>query len=425
MRSYHKKVLFLSGRTRGATLEGIGRAFGAVLNRFDIELVELPLLDPPGLLAKLKELDLREVQFILSGVGMGMDLSVDLGDKPTLLWDELRIPFITLHGDSPAYFFDRHIVPSDNFISLYGFAEHHALRRRFPQIRGPIGIHPPILLNEVSLAGLERRRKTEGTLLFLKNGKDPEKIKRLWSSSISAPVCKYLLEMASDLERDLDSALGNQIDDLVTRYFAGLEMDPDRLIRVRLFCIGQLDDYLRAVKCTRMANILADYPVHIRGNEWDHVDFSGRRANYVDHCDYAQSIELIRSSLGLIDMSPNTASNPHDRVMRAFGAKTLCLTNAGQQFLRGLPHEKEFTFNFEGDSLRERIEDILANKKRAVDHGIATAEAFRKANPPEQAVEKMLHYAELVRLERQTHRPEGLQDFHVWPPQLLQRAAHV
>lgn len=415
-------MLFLSGTTRGATLEGIGRAFDTVLKRLDIDLVELSLLDLSGLLASLKTLDLSEVQFVLSGVGMGMDLKVVLQGKSVLLWDELRIPFITLHGDSPAYFFDRHVVPSGNFVSLYAFAEHHALRQRFPQICGPIGILPPILLNEVSPADLDLRGKAEGTLLFLKNGKDPQRIKGLWASSLSATLCKYLLEMAAELESNLDSGRGHQIDDVVTQYLEDLGMDPNHLLKVRLFCIGQLDDYLRAVKCTRMAGILADYPVHIRGNEWDHMDFTGRRATYVNRCDYSESIGLIRESLGTIDMSPNTASYPHDRVMRAFGAKTLCLTNARQQFLRGLPYENEFTFTYEGDSLRERVEQILANKKRAVDLGIAVAEAFRKANPPERAFERMLHYAALVRLERQPVRPEGLQDFHVWPPQLLHYA---
>lgn len=419
MPARQKKVLFLSGATRGATLEGIGRSFEKVLRELDIELIELSLLDLPGLLGNLRALDVSEVQFVLSGAGMGMDLSAVLQNKPVLLWDELRLPFITLHGDSPAYYFDRHVVPSGNFVSLYAFTEHHELRRRMPKLCGPTGVLPPILLNEIPCSDLDVRAKTDGTLLFLKNGKDPLQIKGLWSSCLSAKVCAYLVEMAAELERDLDSGHGDQIDDVVTEYLEGLGMDSEHFVKVRLFCIAQLDDYLRAVKCTRMAEVLADFPVHIRGNDWHHVNFAGRRATYVDRCDYAESIGLIRSSLGLIDMSANTASCPHDRVMRAFGAKTLCLTNAGQQFFRGLPYEEQFTFRYEGDCLRERVAYLLANKKQAVEHGIETAEAFRKANPPERAFEMMLHYAALVRLEGLPQRPQGLQDFHVWPPKHL------
>ena len=413
------KVLFLSGVTRGATLEGIGRSFEKVLRELDIELLEVSLRDSSELLKSLRAVDFSKVQFVLSCAGMGMELNVTLQDKPISLWDELRTPFITLHGDSPAYFFDRHVVPSSNFISLYGFAEHYELRRRLPKVCGPMGVLPPILLNEISSAALDVRTKSEGALLFLKNGKDPVQIRNLWSSCVDRTVCTYLFEMAAELETNLGSGRGNQIDDLVTKYFKALGVDSEHLMKVRLFCIAQLDDYLRAFKCTRMAEILADFPVHIRGNDWHHVDFAGKRATYVDQCDYAESIELIRNSLGLIDMSPNTASFPHDRVMRAFGAKTLCLTNAGQEFFQGLPHEKELTFDFEGDSLRESVAHILANKRRSVEHGIEVAEAFRMANPPERAFERMLHYAALARLERLPQLPQGLQPFHIWPPQAL------
>lgn len=419
MPARRNKVLFLSGQTRGATLEGIGRSFREVLCTLGIELVELSLLDLSELLTNLKALDPSQILFVLSGAGMGMDLRITLQEKPVLLWDELGIPFITLHGDSPAYFFDRHVSPSSNFVSLYAFSEHYALRKRLPGICGPTGVLPPILLNEVSVGTLDLHAKANGTLVFLKNGKDPSHIRNLWSSCLDRSISRYLFEMAAELEANLDSDRGNQIDDLVTQYLHSLDMDWEHFVKVRLFCIAQLDDYLRALKCTRMAEILADFPVQIRGNDWDHIDFRGKRATYIDRCDYVESIELIRTSLGVIDMSANTASHPHDRVMRAFGAKTLCLTNAGQQFFRGLPHEEELSFRYEGNSLRERVAHILANRKQAVEHGIAVAEAFRTANPPERAFEKMIHYAALVRLERMPQRPAGLQEFHVWPPREL------
>lgn len=62
-----------------------------------------------------------------------------------------------------------------------------------------------------------------------------------------------------------------------------------------------------------------------------------------------------------------------------------CLTNAGQQFCRGLPYEEELTFSYEGDSLREG----------------------------------MLHYAALVKMDRLPQLSQGIQDFHVWPPKKL------
>jgi hypothetical protein len=69
-------------------------------------------------------------------------------------------------------------------------------------------------------------------------------------------------------------------------------------------------DSSQTLKAEMVAKALLDFPVHIRGAGWDHVDFSGGRASYVNACNYNESRDLIRHSLGLIDMSPNTALSP-------------------------------------------------------------------------------------------------------------------
>jgi hypothetical protein len=385
-----------------------------------IDLVEISLLDGMDhLLHRLKTLDLRRVRFVFSYVGMGFNISIHRDGRDFNLWQELGIPFITLHGDSPAYFFDRHVVHSNNFISLYIFSEHCVLRRRLPEINGPIATLPPIVLDEISIEEIDFRAKRDGTLLFLKNGKDPVSLRRLWASCMEPRMLQMILEIADELESHLDSTDGNQIDDVVTRYFDELGVDTQGLIKLRLFFIAQLDDYLRAVKCTRMALALMDFPVQIRGNNWSHLDFSGKKATYIDDCNYVDSVGLIRDSLGLIDMSPNTGSLPHDRVMRAYGSKTLCLTNENQDFLGDLPHCERLVFGFEKGSLQSRIADLLAHKSDAVDLGVAVAEAFRKLHPPERSLGKLLDYAALARLDQMPQRPVGVQDFFVWPPQLL------
>jgi hypothetical protein len=44
-------------------------------------------------------------------------------------------------------------------------------------------------------------------------------------------------------------------------------------------------------------------------------------------------------------------------------------------------------------------------------------EAFKKLNPPGQAFERMLDYAEFARLDRTKKRLLGFQDFFLWPPE--------
>jgi hypothetical protein len=409
------KVLFLSGTTRGGALEGICRAFAPILKEMDLEMVEISLARPETLLPFLQSPDVWKVQFVLSCAGMGMELAVNHNGQKINVWQDLGLPFVTLHGDSPSYFFDRHKVLNSRFISLYAFAEHLELRRRLPEIKGPTGIVLPILLDQIPVEALDLKAKREGTLLFLKNGRDPAEIRTMWMG-VAPQVRKALFELVDELERDFESVSGNRIDDLVTEYFAQRNFDIEQMMHLRLFFIAQLDDYIRAVKYVRMAEWLMDFPIQVRGNNWGHVDFTGKKATYVDDCNYTDSVGLIRRSLGTIDLSPNTASMPHDRVMRAFGSHTVCLTNGDQTFMDGLPYKDEVTYSFSKESVQSTVAGLLANKCATVDKGIAVAAAFKEQFPPTRSFERMLDYAAFARLDQTKVRPAGFQDFFVWPP---------
>lgn len=410
------KVLFLSGTTRGGALEGVGRAFGPVLREMDLELVEVSLLNLSSLLPLLKGPDVSKIRFVLTWVGMGMDIFVEENGQKINVWQELGIPLITLHGDSPCYFFDRHRVLDNRFISLYGFSEHCDLRRRLPERNGPIGVVLSTLQDAIALEDVDVPAKRNGTLLFLKNGRDPAALRRMWAPVVEPQVRQALFELADEFEHHLDSATHDRIDATVTQYFIERGVDIEQLVNLRMFFVAQLDDYVRAVKCTRVAEWLMDFPVEIRGNNWGHLDFSGRKATYIDDCNYVDSIRLIRSSLGMVDVSPNTLSLPHDRVTRAYGSHTLCLTNAGQAFTRQLPCEDDMTFAFDKESFQSKVAALLADKPATVEKGIAVTAAFKKLNPTGQALERMLDYAAWARLDRMKTRPAGFQDFFVWPP---------
>jgi hypothetical protein len=413
------KVLFLSGTTRGATLEGIGRSFGRNFEELGIGFVEISLLDQKNLLDNLKRVNFQEIKLVFSWASIGLDIRMlDETGNQLDLWHELGIPFMTFHGDSPAYFFDRHVMRDSKFVSFYVFSEHCALRKRLPHVNGPVDTVQLGLLDKVPIGQLDWERKKNGKLLFLKNGKDPRKLKRFWSTCLEPRPLQAILDLAAELESDLDAPAAHQIDDLVTRYFLDRGFDIDRLWKLRLFFIAQLDDYLRAVKCTRMAEALMDFPVEIRGNDWSHLDFTGKKAICVDHCDYAMSIGLIRDSLGLIDVSPNTVSLPHDRFLRACGAHTLCLTNR-QTFLEELPHNDRLSFGFEKDSLQEKVAYLLDHKASAIEMGIEVAAAYNAKHPSTETPRKMLDYASLVKLDNLKQRPIGSQDFFVWPPTRL------
>lgn len=408
-------VVFISGSTRGATLEGIGRSMATGFEAFGLRSIEISLLDP-GVIETIHKIDFSRVRLIFSWAGMGIDIVLNRNDGTSFnLWQTLNIPFVTFHGDSPAYFFDRHVVRDHSVYSLYGFEEHLALRKRLPKVNGPIDTLRHPVLDEIPADKLDFKGKREGKLLFLKNGKDPMQILENWKTFLPPRPLRAMVEIAAQLVADLDNPANTQIDDLVTCYFRDHGFDPEYLLKLRLLFIAQLDDYLRAVKCSRMVEALMDFPVEIRGNNWDHIDFSGKRAQYVDDCDYAKSIGLIRNSFGMIDISPNTTSIPHDRPLRAYGSHTFCLTNE-QQFLEGLPHQDRLSFRFEKGHLEQQIAYLLDHREKALEMGISVAANYKQQHPQEQLIQHMLDWASLVSINNLRQRPEGMQDFVVWPP---------
>jgi hypothetical protein len=412
-------VLFLSGQSMGDALGAIGRSCRRTFEELGYEFIEVNFGQPDAGTYFNSILKERKIEFAFSFVGMCNDLVGGTDDgKRVNLWEGLGIPFISLYGDSPAYYFDRHVVPSGLFACLYAFPEHYALRKRLPAINGLIGTLPPAPLDVTAKSSLDFAAKERGPLLFLKNGNDPQKLLASWHRGLPVTVYEMLAELATELVGTITTTLGDDIDALVCRYFLDKGLDIEAVPKLRLFFTAQLDDYLRRVKSTSIAELLLDFPIEVHGYNWEHVDFSGRRAKLVHGGDYTKSRSLVEGALGVLDMSPNTSGAPHERASRAFGMYTLCLTNEQRFFSDRFPQHQLFTFRFEGQSLKDKVADVLAHPKRYVELGIEVAETFRSNHSPLDFGKLMLETAGSIRLAW-AGRPPGLQNFFAWPPSKL------
>jgi len=411
-----RKIVFLSGRAMNDALGAAGRAHRKIFEGLGFEFLDINLAVPGAQESLDSALKSQEIEFAYSAAAMGADMQVRMSDgSPRNCWEALGIPFISLKGDSPAYFFARHIMPSPWHACLYYFPDHLAFRKRLPLTRALYGVVPPMPFDLVDKREVDFRAKENGTLLFLKNGNDPEKLVRGWRDALPTATFIILTELAGQLASDLTSEAGYDIDALVTEYLRSKGWDISEFVNLRLLFVAQLDDYLRRIKSSMIADVIADFPVEIRGFNWEHMDFSNRRAKFVPGGDYTESRALILASLGMIDMSPNTQLAPHDRVMRAFGLHTFCLTNE-QQFLReNIGHSDAFCYRFDRDDLRERVAGALAHPKRYVELGVAIAAEFQEQRHPDAFGQFMVDTAGHVRLACGS-RPAGLQDFFVWPP---------
>jgi hypothetical protein len=403
----------------GDALGASGRAVRRTFEDLGHQFVEVNFVKPDAVALLNETIATKPVEFVFSHVGIGMDLQGETQDKRAInLWIGTGIPFISLYGDSPAYYFDRHIVPGPSFACLYAFPEHYQFRKTLPQRKGLLGVTPLKMIDETRKDELDFRAKESGKLLFLKNGNDPKRLIENWREGLPLGTFLMLTDLAGDLAGQLDTDKGCNIDAVVCAYFQERGLDVEALTNLRLFFVAQLDDYLRRIKSTWMAEVLRNFPVEIHGYNWEHVDFSGKRAKYVHGADFTGSRELIKGSLGVLDMSPNTSLSPHDRALRSFGLYTLCLTNEQAFFKRHFQQHPSFTFRFDKESLESKVADVLAHPKRFVELGIEVADSFRKQFDSEAFGRTMVDIANCLRLAAGP-RPARLQDFFVWPPEKL------
>jgi hypothetical protein len=323
-----------------------------------------------------------------------------------------------MFGDSPAYFFDRHVVSANGFACLYGFPEHLQFRRRLPKVKGLLGTIPPSVLDLVPKQSVKLGDKERGPILFLKNGNDPDQLVESWRRSLPESVFLAITDLASSLVAGIETDVANDIDHVTLQYLQANCMDAEALTRLRLYLTAQLDDYMRRVKSTLIVESLLDFPIEVHGVKWEHVDFRGKRAKLVPGGDYESSKQLISRSLALLDMSPNTGLAPHDRPLRAMGAYTLCLTNEQQWFAERFEHATDFMFRFNRDHIRAKVADILANPKRYVELGVEVADTFIESQSPDAFGRFMLDVAGYLRLESSARFPSS-QDYFAWPPQKL------
>jgi hypothetical protein len=415
-----KSVLFISGQSANDALGAAGRAHRQLFEEFGYAFQELDFSTPAAGEALNRALQSGEIELAFSAMGQGADIKVTKEDgSQGNLWETIGVPYLSLKGDSPAYFFDRHVMRSRWHASLYFFPEHLALRKRLPMTPALYGLVPVVPFDQVRPEDMDFRAKESGRLLYLKNGNDPDKLVRSWREAMPAPTFLMLADLAAELAASLTTDVACDIDSVVTACFSQKGWHLGEFLTLRLFFIAQLDDYLRRVKSLLIADAIADFPVIIQGINWEHFDFSRRRATYIHGGDYGSSRKQILESLGIIDMSPNTQRAPHDRTLRALALHTLCLTNEQSFFNEQFSTAADFTYAFDRDAIQKKVADALDNPKRYVELGRANAQHFAKSHRREDLIQFMLDTSSHMRLALGP-RPSGLQNFFVWPPAFVE-----
>jgi len=257
-------------------------------------------------------------------------------------------------------------------------------------------------------------KRRSGKIFFLKNGNSPADLRRLWHSRLPVSVAKLTEAMADEIVAVGTRSGPLYIGDIVADFLQKRRVCTDPPRDLVTFFSAQMDDYLRRVKSTMIAESILDLPVCVQGSFWHHMDFSGKKARLCDGQDVDASQQILQTQLGVVDMSPNVDDWPHDRVQRGAGSFALVLTNRQGWLSRKFPEFEDLTFDFNPESIKARVADAIAHPERYLEQAVAFGGRFREMYPREEFANRVIDLAELATLLWNVPKP-ALQPFFSWP----------
>jgi hypothetical protein len=411
-----KLILMFSGAGANDAMRGQMSAYGDALIASGLSVVQVTAV-PEELRYAADQAIAGQVAFAVTWLGIGQDLAVEVGPEQATrnLWEALEVPLIKIQGDLPAYFADFHGDVPRNAVNLYANSEFVHFRHRWlPDARALTGILPPVPLMPLQRGKLNISARQQGKLVFLKNGNSPTELQNLWRERLPKSVGNLISAMAHEITPvGLKPGLLH-IGDFVAEFLDATGIDPDAARDLVRFFTAQLDDYLRRLKSQMIAESLLDLPILVQGSLWEHVDFSRRRAQLVPGQDYEATQQIYCDQLGIIDMSPNVDTAPHERVQRAAGSYAAVLTNRQTWLNEKFPGFEELTFEFDPESIKARASDAIARPGRYIELGIEFGERFRALFPAAEFAARIVEVAELSALQWNAQKP-AIQPFFVWP----------
>ena len=410
-------ALVFSGHGANDAIRGQMTEYGNALAEIGVSIVHVTT-DPAELKYAVDLVLSGQVGFAFTWLGIGQDLSAPIANEaqPSNLWERFGIPFLKIQGDMPAYFVQLHKDTPRTAVNLYASPEYVHFRRRWlPDDHALTGLIPPMPLTPIQSDEVDVSVRRRGRLVFLKNGNSPGDLQRLWRERLPPSLATLLLTIAEELVLVGMRPGLLHIGDFVAERVQDRGMEADSTPYMIRFISAQMDDYLRRVKSQLIAESILDLPVIVQGSHWEHVNFSGRKAQLIAGQDYTSTAKIYAEQLGIIDMSPNVDLSPHERVQRSAGSFTTVLTNRQSCLDQNFPGFEDLWFEFDPDSIRARVMDALAHPDRYIELGVAFGERFRNVFSRTAFANRVADIAEFAALQWSPSKPQ-IQPFFVWPP---------
>ncbi|QDQ26263.1 hypothetical protein FNU76_07760 [Chitinimonas arctica] len=410
-------VIILSGAGSGDAINGMMTSLAVLIGEQGVrtEYFDVSKWQVEDIERFSRAIESGTILFALTYLGVGQDFSAAGPDnQPINIWEHFNIPLIKLHGDSPAYFLDRHADFPANSVNLYVSEEFTAFHRwMLPNSKAISACCDPWLVADVAREQVDFQRKKQGKLIYIKNGGSVDELTRMWREKLAPRMAEQLLELAEFCKPAALSAQTFPSHEIVANYLADQKIDIRGMKDIVRLYVAQLDDYMRRIKSTMIAKALLPFPVLIQGANWDHLDMSNAQARIVETVDFHACNTVIQDALGIIDMSPNVNNSCHERMMRAAGLYTFGLTNKSNWLEGVMPALNERAFDFSEESIQASVSQALADPEACIDLGRRFGDAYRQRYQPAEFFNHLVRLSEYARLIHAKEKPE-LQSFYAW-----------
>lgn len=315
-------VVAIVGENANGILECQSERFLRLMAGMDLDGRLLNVFDPEfG--TKLHAALSGGVLFAWGYAGVGARLA--LGGRN--IWDEAKIPFISVLADAPYIKPGNHHVDSPWVVNGYIYREWLELQEayfRSPQVSTllPMGVLPNPGRQTVPWAKRPRR------MLFVKTGADPAAQRAAWEDW-PARLRPVLHECADALAYRSPGPIAPVLRSCLEAH--SLVLDGARPMLFGL--LHELDTYIRALRATTMARALMQLPAEIVGDGWDHIKDEPGRARFRRSIPATALDAVYANTQILVNVTPNFASGAHERVLRGFAAGC-CIVSDNNDFAR-------------------------------------------------------------------------------------------
>lgn len=282
-----------------------------------------------------------------------------LENNNEIIWDTLKIPFVSVLADPPSWCVRNHFIRSRYVANAYVFSEWLQVQNRFiksPQLSTLIphlGITPNTKRDAIPWRDRPQR------MVMIKTGGNPEQRRQSWKNLPAR--WRNVMEDASSVAVNLPTG---DITDIFVNACASHNLSTEHRVEIFHGLLHELDLYVREYRMNVVVRALLDLPVNIYGRGWDHLAPLATQAKFHSAFDATHLSSVYASTQFLLNTSPNIASNFHERVGQGLDSRCVVVSDQNSFTRENLKHIPTFYgFDTTDPTLADQFHTLYHSQK--------------------------------------------------------------